>query len=234
MMRQRPTSGVSGPGGVEEPQEEKGELLRRRAQIYGFLSLAFVRELEAKDIESLRRDGRLADMAELDPGFSPDSLNGDADAVSQELACEYARLFIGPNPLVPPYESCHSGHSGAQERRLWTETTSEVYRYVQDLGLEFGEKYHGIPDHISLILELMQKLMEEEAQSLALQDDERSEALRKTRLRFFFDHVADWGGRFFAEVERQAKHDFYRSLGRIASRFLGIETDLAQAEKEAS
>jgi len=209
MMRRRPTSGVSEPGGVEGPQEEAGEQLRRRAQIYGFLSLAFVGELKAKDIESLRRDGRLAEMAELDPGFSPESLSGDADAVTQELACEYARLFIGPNPVVPPYESCHADHTGLKE-------------------------YHGIPDHISLVLELMQKLLEEEAQSSSRQDDEGTKALRRTRLRFFRDHVTDWGSRFFAEVEKHAEHDFYRSLGRIANRFLEIETDLAQAEKEAT
>jgi TorA maturation chaperone TorD len=209
-----------------------GEALRERAGTYGLFSVLFVRELDAEKVKTLRKNRSFAELEVFDPELTDPFGVGDPEDLAGELACEFTRLFLGPQPVLPPYQSCHDEPRTSGEQRLWSQTSSKVYRFVKDLGLEFGEAYHGIPDHISLVLEMMQKFLDEEASALAGADLSRAETIRKARLAFFENHVDPWGQRFFSKVETEAMHPFYRSMGKLAGIFLAAERETYEREKK--
>jgi TorA maturation chaperone TorD len=218
--------------GGSSPIPEILESLRERAGTYGFFAVLCVRELDADKIKAIRKNRLLSEPEDFDPELADQFGDGNPEDLAEELACEFTRLFLGPKPILPPYQSCHEDAQRSGERTLWSQSSSEVYRYVKDLGLEFGEAYHGIPDHISLVLEMMQKFLDEEAAALDGTDAGRAEAIRKIRLTFFENHVGPWGQRFFSSVEKESMHPFYQAVGKLASRFLALETETCAGEKK--
>ncbi len=197
--------------------------LTARAPVYRFLAMLLERELTAGDLEALRADRAFVAIARLDERFPVRSIAGDASAVAEELAVEYARLFVGPRPLLPPYQSCHENHGTEEARQLWSKTTQRVHCTFRDLGLEFGKGYQGIPDHISILLEFLGKCLEQEAEAREAGNHDLGDALSRLRRRFFVDHLEGWAPSFFSALAREAHHPFYASLGRLAERFLESE-----------
>jgi len=221
---------ASSPGGAEEEgprQGGGGGALRERARVYGFFSAVFAREPTQEAIEAFRAGEIAARLEGLGATDALRSLSGDPGRVAEKLALEYARLFIGPRPLLPPYQSCRSGEG---KGRLWSKETSRVYRHVKDLGLDFGKAYRGIPDHIALVLELVQLLLEEEAAAIEAGERDRAARIGRARLLVFEDHVEPWARRFFMDVERETDHSFYEAMARLAARFLEGEERLAEEE----
>lgn len=218
-----PPAGAPGNGKEEPSLPATEDALRDRARIYRFFSLAFARELDAAAVESFRAGGVHDLLRELRPSLSSSVLVGDPEDAAEELACEFARLFVGPGPLLPPYQSCHDRSGKHDGGRLWAASTSRIFRFVRDVGLEFGESYQGIPDHISLVFEMMQRLLDEEAEAEERGLRERADAVRRVRRRFFDEHVDPWSEAFFRKVADQSRHIFYRTMGELASEFMNVE-----------
>ena len=90
----------------------------------------------------------------------------------EDLAVEYARLFLGPDKHISPHESVHHERDGGDWGALWGKSTVEVKKFIESAGLEYISEYSGMPDHISVELEFMQQATSREAQAWESNDSE--------------------------------------------------------------
>lgn len=198
-----------------------------RAELYSFLTTLLMREVTADVLDALRRPEAVASLTPLGADFwsELDRMERELgrEGVVEELACEFARLFIGPGPLIHPYESLH--REDAKERTLWGPAASEVKRFIEAHGLSLGEESGGIPDHIGIELDFMARLSRAEAEALEAGDAERADAARESRLVFFRDHVGKWVPAFCAQVEEQAQAALYRDVARILRTMVEVEQE---------
>ncbi|NIA22036.1 MAG: hypothetical protein GWP05_08775 [Anaerolineaceae bacterium] len=139
--------------------------------------------------------------------------------MTQRLAEEYTRLFVGPGPHVSPYASVYLDGEG----QLWGESTSRVKRFIETMGLSFEGHWGGIPDHIAIELEVMQRLSGLEAELWAQCAKAPGEAPGHSRLarcleleeQFLGDHLGRWAARFCDRVLERAVSHLYREAASV-------------------
>jgi TorA maturation chaperone TorD len=129
----------------------------------------------------------------------------------EELALEYARLFIGPlNPPAVPYASFYLSES----RSLMTEETIEVRKKYLEAGL--AVKSSGIPDdHIGIELEFIYYLTKRIIELYEKEQKEEVSKLLSIRSDFLNNHVARWLPLFADRIINFAQEDFYQGLAYI-------------------
>jgi TorA maturation chaperone TorD len=219
------------------PAEQEHERASSRSNIYGLLALVFrdaptpelVARLRAPPLtEALRGLG--CDVAE--------DLAGELETVTDRLAEEYTRIFVGPGPSASPYGSLH--HEG--EARLWGDSTVRVKRFIEKRGLSFQENWGSIPDHIAVELEVMQRLTAREAELWAESSDcrcyENAEPLKqlgqclRAEEEFLRDHLCAWAPQFCDRVLERSVLPLYGQMAELTkSVVLGDLAEVALAEK---
>src|ERR1700761_5335276 len=130
---------------------------------------------------------------------------GKADA--KQIEREYFNLFIGVGRgELLPYASFYLTGS------LYGRPLSELRQSLTRLGIERVSTLQEPEDHAGVLCEILAALAD---RSL----DASPEASRE----FFVAHVANWMGRFFADLERAKSANWYAHVGRIGRQFLEIE-----------
>ncbi len=190
-----------------------------RSELYGFLATIFREEMSA---ENLRRIGSADFMLALgDAGivFDGDIAQGPEAELLEEMAVEYAALFLGPGGHISPYESVHAESNGV----LWGRSTGEVKRTIESAGFAYDPEDRRMPDHISVELEFMAALAGQEAQ--AYRDEDYPEASRRIGLqkKFLTKHLGKWAPAFCRQVAERSELPFYREIARLAAAFLEAE-----------
>jgi TorA maturation chaperone TorD len=160
----------------------------------------------------------------------------DKDLI-EDLAVEYTRLFLGPGKHISPHESVQYERDDGDWGSLWGASTVEVKKFVESLGLKYKESDTSIPDHISVELELMQKIIEKEKQAWSMK--KRKDALHYLKIEKMFmeDHLIKWVRQFSAKIINEAEMSFYREMARITAKFMDIEAEeisgyISEARKE--
>ncbi|WP_029007489.1 TorD/DmsD family molecular chaperone [Azospirillum halopraeferens] len=190
----------------ETAAEAADHVERERAQAYRLLAALLARP----------PDGGLLDrLATLHGDGSPfgtalGALGGAAAATAPAAAeREFNRLFIGVDrgELVPYASYYRTGF--LQDRPL--------IRLRADLDRLGIARAAGVPepeDHVAALAETMAGLIDGGFGAPAPLD---------RQFRFFDDHIAPWGARFFADLERAPSAVFYRPVGTLGRLFLEIE-----------
>jgi len=202
--------------------EMTAEDARLRADSYTLLSTLFWAELTREVIEGLR-DGPIAQTWRDSSSRPAEALPEDTgNRMMEVLACEYARLFLGPGPHVPPYESVHRAdlEGGGS---LWGEATQRVNRYVQHFGLSIEDGAGRIPDHIAVELEFLGRVCAAEAVARNVGDKVGARGLEELHSRFFEEHLGVWGPGFCRKALKRLPHPFYEALLHVTLRFLEAE-----------
>ena len=134
------------------------------------------------------------------------------DAWLEELAVEYARLFIGPiKPLAVPYASFYLSES----HQLMTDETVEVRGRYLEAGMALKELYSVPDDHIGIELEFLYYLTKE-AFALQRQGYEREAVtLEAMKTDFLADHMAQWVPDFASQVASTTQQDFYKGTALL-------------------
>ncbi len=200
------------------------ELAEQRSNIYGLLSLVylheptidFVRLLTSRDIQDLLEEA----------GFNVgEQLNeGNEENFREELQVEYARLFLGPGSHVCPNESVwRDGGS-----MLWGKTTSQIKNLIESLGLTYRTDWSGLPDHICVELELMQKLILKEKKAREQKKEEEVRTCLEIEEKFMNEHLLEWIPSFCDEVVKKSQLLFYKSIATLTKQFLEYEKELLQ------
>jgi TorA maturation chaperone TorD len=192
--------------------------LREELYLYNLLRQVFLKEPTRELIE---------DLSEVD---TPDETDDDIEAGLkliimscknnterinswlEDLAIEYARLFIGPqSPPAVPYASFYLSESHS----LMTDETIDVRKRYLEAGMAVKNLYSIPDDHIGIELEfvyyLTQKIIE------LFEQGQREDASRLFEIRsdFLSDHMALWLPRFADKVLESTQEDFYRGAAYL-------------------
>lgn len=183
-----------------------------RGECYRFLAACFYQP--KKDL--LSSEGLLASLTQNLQTVCPaaatfsqcmhESLTSYTD---EELAVEYARLFVGPFGLkAPPYGSVYLDG----ERTVMGPSTMETIRVYEGEGLAKDEGFHELPDHIAVELEFMYFLIYREAEALERGESARAEAYRRKREDFHSRYLDKWAPQFCNRIKEETDNGFYSAL----------------------
>lgn len=124
------------------------------------------------------------------------------------LAVEFCRLFIGPQPLCPPYASVYRG-----EALLGGRARTALEAFMQRLDFSWDERATRIasPDHIAVELAILAHLY--------ARDDAMSVH------EFLRDHVLPWVPAYCEAVAAAATLSLYRTAARLVAALLADTAD---------
>jgi TorA maturation chaperone TorD len=114
----------------------------------------------------------------------------------EALQIEYCRLFIGPNPVCPPFASVMRGEAvlGGRSR-----TTLDELLASHGLAVDDGARLAS-PDHVAVVFAILAELSE-------------PEAVRECLRRLVLPWVPSW----LSTLEHGTEHALFRTLARLAA-----------------
>lgn len=205
---------------MTETLEEKSCLARGRSQTYHLLAAFYLKEASLELLDILRTkeiDEFISALDVTSDTLLPIAPDGDP-AFLDELACEYAALFVLPGG-VSPYASVHL------KGQLCHEPELEVRAFYADSGLVVQDNTGLMSDHIGIELDFMGFLAEMEADSLEAGDDADAHKWRSRQREFFTKHIKTWAFGLMDDLDRYAYHPFYKGAALITRNLLHIEKE---------
>jgi TorA maturation chaperone TorD len=202
--------------------QENAEEAKIRSNIYGFLASMFREEITAERLRQINAPVIKEALSEM--GLQYDIFSQkDQDELLEDLAVEYARLFLGPDKHISPHESIHHQRDDGDWGAHWGGSTVEVKKFIETAGLEYKQEYSGMPDHISVELEFMQEAAWREAQAMEEKDWEGALYCQKMEKKFICDHLIKWIPDFCDKIISQAEISFYGDLAGVTKNFITLE-----------
>jgi TorA maturation chaperone TorD len=199
------------------------DLAGHRSNIYGLLAAIYRREMTSDLLKQIKNPSLLGVLSNLGIKLNNGSLKKPENELLEELAVEYARLFLGPGKHISPHESVHHKREDGQWGQLWGSSTAEVKKIIESAGLSYQSEYTGLPDHISVELEFMQQVTL--AEEKAWEDGDKNLALSclENEKKFIEEHLAEWIPDFCDKVINQAESPFYRVMAELTQKFIEFE-----------
>lgn len=214
------TARLRAAAAVGADSEEMAQKAITRSNLYGLLATIYRVEPTADVLRQIKHPRFLEALVDVGVTLEKDFLDAPEEQLLSDLAVEYTRLFIGPGKHISPHESVHTeGH----DESLWGRSTVEVKDFIESVGIEFRPDYHGIPDHISVELELMQKLTEAEAKAWQRGDYAEATMWLQLEQEFTDKHLARWVPAFCKQVVGQAELSFYSEMAMVTKEVLEVE-----------
>jgi TorA maturation chaperone TorD len=200
------------------------------SNLYGFLATVFRDEPSADFIEHIRAPAFLTALGEVQIDLDTGFLEGPDKTLLEELAVEFARLFLGPGPHISPHESAQSENA----EQLLGPQTRAVERFIQGAGFDYTPDFHGLPDHISVELEFMADLARLEGEAWDKGDFDAALNCLEYEKDFLETHLGQWAPGFCRKVEEQAELPLYGAMARLTAAFLTQEQiDVARRREVA-
>ncbi|NOX97111.1 MAG: molecular chaperone TorD family protein [Nitrospirae bacterium] len=193
-----------------------------RSNLYGLLSLIYNRELTAETLRELKKPEFRETLSKLNIQLGGDFFNKPEEELLLDLTLEYTRLFIGPGRHISPHESVYR-EDKEDKGLLWGEATVEVKEIIEGAGLEYKADYKGIPDHISIELEFMQRLTKYEHEAWESGDREKACRCLEYEKLFLESHLDKWVPLFCDKVMEEGKLTFYREMARLTKEYISLE-----------
>lgn len=135
----------------------------------------------------------------------------------EDLAVEYAKLFVGPSELkAPPYGSVYLD----EERRVMGDSTMKVIKLYEDEGLGRDGNFKELPDHIAVELEFMYYLIYKEVEAMERADSQTAAQFRKKQEMFLDSFLSKWISPFCQKIKEGTDNGFYHALADCVSAFI--------------
>jgi len=141
---------------------------------------------------------------------------------NEELAIEYAKLFVGPFELkAPPYGSVYLNG----ERKVMGDSTMEVINMYHEKGLSIDEDFKELPDHIAVELEFMNYMIYNEIDTCM--NSKLPEAIEALKYQEFFlkKHLGAWVSDFSKAIRQNSDNPFYTNLAKCTEVFIKTDMD---------
>ena len=208
--------------------EKLKELTMDRAKLYSFLSRIFRVEINEKLLGDMKtctnkqvniNDPEIAEgYAELRNFLEKTEINKE---IVDDLAADYASLFlgIGRHP-AHPYESVYLSKEKIVMRQPW----NDILKIYNAEGLQKVEWFKEPEDHIAIELEFMVYLCLKMRGALDKDNFDEAQRLSNIQNDFLNKHLKAWITKFCDDIVKGApKHNFYKSIGIIAKRYILLE-----------
>jgi TorA maturation chaperone TorD len=197
-----------------------------RASLYGFFSRVYSREVSPDFLNRIKNSDFKSVLSEIGLDLGQAFFDSPTAELLEDLACEYTRLFYGPGKHISPYESVHHSTGENSNTLLWGDSSVEIEKLVTSLGLTYRPSYTGLPDHISVQLELMQHMVQWEQESREGDDAVAASHYLQHQKDLLEQHLVCWIPKFCDQVIHQAKFPFYLEIARLTKAF--IEFDMKE------
>jgi DMSO reductase family type II enzyme chaperone len=193
---------------------------RARGECYRLLAACFyIPEQELWLSENL-----LESVCALLPQVSPATaehchsmMEGLSQSSGEDLAVEYARLFVGPQRvLAAPYGSVYLDEG----RRVMGDSTLEVLEIYREAGLSLDPDFKELPDHIAAELEFMHYLTVKAVEAAAAGQGRTADEALHMRDEFLHTFLNRWVPGFCASIRAGTQNRFYRGLANCLSTFI--------------
>lgn len=134
------------------------------------------------------------------------------DEYVEELAVEFARLFIGPrNPSAIPYASFYLSES----KTVMSNVTIDVRKRYLEAGMAVKELYSFPDDHIAIELEFLQYLAERIIELFEKGERVEASKLFEVRENFLREHLSNWATEFADNIIDSTNDEFYHGAALI-------------------
>jgi len=200
-------------------------MVRNRSNVYGFLAAIYSQEMTADLLQQIKDPRFQRILSDLGIDFKNEFFHKLEEELLEDLAVEYARLFLGPGKHISPHEAIHHKQDDADWGQLWGKSTVEVKKFVESTGLSYTDEYKGLPDHISVELEFMQQLTRREEEACKEDDMDGVMYCLKIEKKFIEDHIYRWVPIFCEKVIKEAELPFYRELAALTRSFIKFEME---------
>lgn len=212
--------------------KELAENANFRGNIYGLLATVFRQEPGGALIRELRDPPLRGIFSDLGVDLGELFFTTPENQLVEILAQEFTRLFIGPSSHISAHESIFAEMDNGVSA-LWGESTVAVKSFIEATGLDYNPEFNGVPDHVSVELEFMQRMTEWEADKWRQQDRENAEYCLKVQRMFLDQHLSIWLPQFCDVVIKQADIRFYAGVAELTKNFLEFEQDSFKTEAAA-
>jgi TorA maturation chaperone TorD len=195
---------------------------KSRSELYGLLTTVFREEPTDAFINELKAPRLAGALSGLGVVMGDEFLKESTAKLTEALTLEFTRLFIGPDRHISAHESVFVEAVGGTGG-LWGEKTVAVKQFIETAGLDYAEEFTGIPDHISVELEFMQKLTAWEADKWNQEDRASAEYCQVVQRKFLMQHLLTWVNQFCDTVINQAEMAFYSAMADLTNNFMEFE-----------
>jgi TorA maturation chaperone TorD len=185
-----------------------------RAQEYALLATLLAKSPDTQLLQRLSRlRGDASPLGVAHAALGEAAARADVDRVGRE----YFDLFVGlGRGELLPYASYYL--TGFLYERPLARLRGDLKR----VGIALAEGLSEPEDHAAILCEIMAGLA-----------GGAIEAEPGTDRRIFEKHMAPWMGRFFADLERSQRADFYARVGTVGRTFVEIESEAFALPQEA-
>ena len=190
--------------------------MNTRGEFYDFLARLYRVEVDAALLKKLKELSFPETEQELlSEGYAMMKhwLDNCSENAEEDLAVDYATVFLaaGSNDgsAAIPCESVYTGAKKLVMQEAWEEVSSLYTEH----NLKKNSIYSDLmEDHLAVELEFMATLV----RSGSVEDQKA----------FLEQHLLNWVSGFTADIDKYARQDFYKALGRITLGFLQMEQAL--------
>ncbi len=192
----------------------------QRSSIYGLLAVIYSAEINKSLLQHLKKPDFFGVLSGMGAEMGDDFLNSPEDGLVEDLAIEYTRLFLGPGKHISPHESMHHERHDGDWGSFWGADTVEVKQFIEASGLQYNPGYTGMPDHISVELELMQQAAVREAQAREENDSEGVLYCLSIQKKFAEEHLLKWVPLFCDKIISESEMQFYREIAKLTKYYV--------------
>jgi TorA maturation chaperone TorD len=143
------------------------DMAQTRSCVYRLLAAVLMKELTSGLLAALRSEDVADALEELEPSIRRFVEDSEPEKLLNDLAEEYAALFLVPGG-IPPYESVRL-HGMLNQKPSW-----EVEEFYRKCGLVVREECRILPDHLGMELDFMGYLAEKEAEARRNKEEEQA------------------------------------------------------------
>ncbi|USF88707.1 TorD/DmsD family molecular chaperone [Candidatus Endoriftia persephone] len=207
---------------METDWKKLADSAKSRSEIYGLLTTVFREEPTEALIKELRGPRLSGAFSDMDVDLGETFYSDPEGQVADELAVEFTHLFLGPGPHISAHESIFVEVDG-DACALWGAQTVEVKKFIETTGLNYEPGFTGLPDHVSVELEFLQKLTEWEADKWIQQNRKSAEYCLTVQRMFLERHLLCWLPQFCDAIMTQAEMPFYRAMAELTKNYMEFE-----------
>lgn len=190
-----------------------------RAQVYGLLATIFRAEPEEALLDEIKAPRFSGVLKNLGVNLGDEFYAVPSPQLVEDLAIEYTKLFVGPGPHISPHESIFI-ETEAGSGGLWGAVTVKVKKFIETAGFDYTSEFTGMPDHVSVEMEFMQKLATTEADKRASGETKEADWCLGVQKRFLDDHLSRWVPEFCDQVVENSTMRFYSEMAALTKAFL--------------
>jgi DMSO reductase family type II enzyme chaperone len=185
----------------------------RRAQIYGFLSAAFLYPEENWTVDIPFIQDALSDLNEVKPGLDLEPLE------LAELQRAHRMAFGLTGPL------CYETEFGLPHEFRQSQELADLSGFYRAFGFTVGGAVRERPDHVAVELEFMHVLALKGCLAATEGDAVHAEACLQAQRMFLGEHLTPWIEPFAKIIAEHASDSPYMSLSRFAAAFIQADTE---------